>query len=229
MGFFRNSVTFFEWGDTHSQIQLIPTLVGRPTAMQKTASRHSSLIDRSSDHDDTVLLQHVGRGDRAALAALYRGYHHRLVRFLNRFTRSEAMIEEVINDTFMIVWQKAAEFRGDSRVSTWLMGIASRVTLKALRQGGVSHEPLPPEGDEMAVEPFADHETIDWIAKGLSLLSPEHRMVLELAYVLGHSLEEIAEITSVPATAVKARMFHARVKLRNLMPALSGRATGTTQ
>ncbi|WP_439891195.1 sigma-70 family RNA polymerase sigma factor [Ralstonia sp. 25C] len=197
--------------------------------MQTPTSPSASATSRSSDEDDNALLQRIGRGDRAALAALYRAYHYRLVRFLNRFTRSEAMIEEVINDTFLIAWQKAADFRGESRALTWLMGIAYRVTLKALRQSGQQHESLELGSHDMAFEPFADYETADWIAKGLALLTPEHRMVMELAYVMGHSLEEIAEITSTPTTAVKARMFHARVKLRNLMPAISGRSTGTSQ
>lgn len=214
-----------------SRVQhILTSLFQRRQANAKTFNRSCPLIEHSPDLlSESALLQRVGYGDRAALAALYRSYHRRLARFLNRFTRSEALIEEVINDTFMIIWQKAAEFRGDSRVSTWLMGIAYRVTLKALRQQGLDHAPLPSDIEEMVVEPFQDLETQDWIEKGLNLLSPEHRMVLELAYVMGHSLEEIAEITSVPVTAVKSRMFHARVKLRNLMPALSGRPTGTTQ
>ncbi|MFP3655988.1 sigma factor-like helix-turn-helix DNA-binding protein [Burkholderia sp. SIMBA_052] len=48
--------------------------------------------------------------------------------------------------------------------------------------------------------------------------------MMELAYVMGHSLEEIAEIADCPVSTVKARMFHARVKLRNLMPELAGLA-----
>ncbi|HEV3423857.1 MAG TPA: sigma-70 family RNA polymerase sigma factor [Paraburkholderia sp.] len=190
----------------------------------EVAPRRSSSTARSVDADDMVLLERVVAQDKAALAALYREYHRRLVRFLGRFTRRDDVIEEVINDTFLIVWQKAAEFRGQARVSTWLMGIAYRVTLKALRQGGLSHEPLHAENDERTSEPFADHELADWVAKGLTRLSAEQRLVLELAYVMGHSLEEIAEITVAPVSTVKARMFHARVKLRNVMPALAGLA-----
>ncbi|TKC91500.1 sigma-70 family RNA polymerase sigma factor [Trinickia terrae] len=177
---------------------------------------------RSADADDIALLERIMRRDKAALAALYREYHRRLVRFLGRFTRRDDLIEEVINDTFMVVWQKAADFRGQARVSTWLMGIAYRVTLKTLRQGGMQHEPLLGDADDRASEPFADHELADWVTKGLARLSAEQRLVMELAYVMGHSLEEIAEITSAPLTTVKARMFHARVKLRNVMPVLAG-------
>lgn len=186
--------------------------------------RRSSGTARSVDSDDMALLERVVARDKAALAELYREYHRRLVRFLGRFTRREDLIEEVINDTFLIVWQKACEFRGQARVSTWLMGIAYRVTLKALRQGGLSHEPLQAWSDERTSEPFVDHELADWVSKGLTRLSAEQRLVLELAYVMGNSLEEIAEITASPVSTVKARMFHARVKLRNIMPALAGAA-----
>lgn len=94
---------------------------------------------------------------------------------------------------------------------------AYRVTLKVLRQGG-----LPAEQHHDYDGPFAEHETTDWLTKGLTKLAPEQRIVMELAYVMGHSLEEIAEITESPVSTVKARMFHARVKLRNLLPALAG-------
>ena len=190
----------------------------------EAAPRRSSNAARSADAEDAALLAGVAAQDKAALAALYREYHRRLVRFLGRFTRRDDVIEEVINDTFMIVWQKAEAFRGEARVSTWLMGIAYRVTLKALRQGDLGHEPLHRESDERTSEPFIDHELVDWVNKGLTRLSAEQRLVLELAYVMGHSLEEIAEITATPVSTVKARMFHARVKMRNVMPALAGRA-----
>ena len=109
---------------------------------------------RSVDAEDAALLQRTAAADRSALAALYRGYHRRLVRFLGRFTRRYDVIEEVINDTFMIVWQKAGEFRGQSRVSTWIMGIAYRVTLKALRQGCLPAEQQH-DLDGPSTEPFA--------------------------------------------------------------------------
>ena len=76
--------------------------------------------------------------------------------------------------------------------------------------------------ETLASEPFADHELTDWLNKGLTRLTAEQRLVMELAYVMGHSLEEIAELTGSPVSTVKARMFHARVKLRNVMPALAG-------
>lgn len=181
--------------------------------------------------DELALLRRVADGDRAALSALYRGYHRRLCRFLGRMTRRADIVDEVINDSFWVVWQKAAGFRGDARVSTWIMGIAYRCALKSLRVHGV--DPLPDdEGDwtmRAVHDPHAEHELRDWLSKGLDRLPTEQRLVLELAYGGGHSVEEIAAITQCPEGTVKARMFHARMKLRNLLPALAGPVSGTAE
>jgi RNA polymerase sigma-70 factor, ECF subfamily len=195
----------------------------------KAAMAHLSMIrtaHRATDDDesDAERVRRVAGGEREALEMLYRGYHRRLTRFMARLTRRPDIIEEAINDTFWIVWQKADRFRGDSRVSTWIVGIAYRCALKALRDHGRSAEESA-EGDsalEAIDDPFATHETTDWVSKGLSRLAPEQRVALELAYGAGHSLEEIAAIMDCQVSTVKARMFHARVKLRNLLPVLAG-------
>jgi RNA polymerase sigma-70 factor (ECF subfamily) len=200
----------------------------------------SSLPDPASDiaHDaspaegdahDQALLRRLALGDRDALAILYRGYHRRLARFCNRLTRRGDIIDEVINDCFWIVWQKAEGFRGDSRVSTWIMGIAYRCALKALRQHGEEpqSEDQAAAGRVPAHDPGENHERIDWVGKGLLRLPAEQRLVLELAYGGGHSVSEIAAILQCPEGTVKARMFHARTKLRHLLPTLAGRYEGT--
>ncbi|QRP63263.1 sigma-70 family RNA polymerase sigma factor [Rhodanobacter sp. FDAARGOS 1247] len=182
--------------------------------------------DANNDADtaDRMLLQRMAAGDRAALAVLYRGYHGRLCRFLSRLTRRADVIEEVINDCFWIAWQKADNFHGDSRVSTWIMGIAYRCGLKALRQHG--DEPVAddavPEDRVPAHNPDEDRELRDWLGKGLVHLSVDQRVVIELVYGVGHSLDEVAAIMQCPVGTVKARLFHARVKLRNVLPPLAG-------
>lgn len=185
-----------------------------------------------SDDDaaDRRCLQAVARGDRAAFEALYRREHHRLGRFLRRLTRRQDLIDEVINDALWVVWRKAAEFRGDSRASTWITGIAYRCMLKALRgaapladEGASLFDGSGPEGPADALhDAEAERERRDWVARGLRTLPDEQRLTLELAYVLGHTCEEIAAIMGCPVGTVKARMFHARVRLRSVMPALGG-------
>ena len=180
--------------------------------------------DTDADATDRMLLQRMSAGDRAALAVLYRSYHGRLCRFLSRLTRRADIIEEVINDCFWIAWQKSGSFHGDSRVSTWIMGIAYRCGLKALRQHGdepVSDDALPQDRIP-AHNPDEDRELRDWLSKGLDHLSVDQRVVIELVYGVGHSLDDVAAIMQCPVGTVKARLFHARVKLRNVLPSLAG-------
>jgi RNA polymerase sigma-70 factor (ECF subfamily) len=135
-------------------------------------------------------------------------------------------VEEIINDTFMVVWQSAAQFRGASRVSTWIIGIAYRTALKSLRrnQTQLKAQNMADLAD-MTVDPTDEAEVRDWVGKGLNHLPLEQRLVMELAYHLGHSIEEIAVITECPVGTIKARMFHAREKLRQYLPALAGTAS----
>jgi RNA polymerase sigma-70 factor (ECF subfamily) len=172
---------------------------------------------------DGALLVAIAAGDRRAIEELYLSYHRRLARFLSRFTPRYENVEEIINDTFMVVWQSAKDFRNASQVSTWIIGIAYRTALKSFRRqknhaGARSLEDYP----EQTVDPTFDAEVTDWLQHGLSRLPIEQRLTLELAYHMGHSMEEIAEITECPVGTVKARMFHAREKLRQYLPALSG-------
>lgn len=183
--------------------------------------------DIDADATDRMLLQRMSTGDRDALAVLYRSYHGRLCRFLSRLTRRPDVIEEVINDCFWIAWQKAGGFHGDSRVSTWIMGIAYRCGLKALRQHG--DEPVEDDamGDERggSHDPDEDRELRDWLGKGLDRLSADQRVVIELVYGVGHTLDDVAVIMQCPVGTVKARLFHARVKLRNVLPGLAGESS----
>ena len=176
---------------------------------------------------DGALLVAIAAGDRRALEELYLSYHRRLARFLSRFTPRYENVEEIINDTFMVVWQSAKDFRNASQVSTWIIGIAYRTALKSFRRqknhaGTRSLEDYP----EQTVDPTFDAEVHDWLQHGLSRLPIEQRLTLELAYHMGHSLEEIAAITECPVGTVKARMFHAREKLRQYLPTLSGGSSG---
>jgi RNA polymerase sigma-70 factor (ECF subfamily) len=174
------------------------------------------------EHDIELLLA-VASGNRRALEELYLGYHRRLARFLSRFTPRYENVEEIINDTFMVVWQGAKDFRSASQVSTWIIGIAYRTALKSLRRQKNHSAALSlDESPEQTTDPTFQTETQDWLQQGLSRLPVEQRLTLELAYHMGHSLEEIAAITDCPVGTVKARMFHAREKLRQFLPSLGG-------
>lgn len=169
------------------------------------------------------LIARVAEGDRKAFEELYHLYHRRMARFLTRLTRRYDLAEEVINDTFWVVWRKARTFRGDSQPSTWILGIAYRKARNAFRASARLAEknlqadvlPLTSEG------PAGTEELRDWLTRALAELPVEQRLAVELCYELGHSCEEIAAIMGCPVNTVKTRLFHARAKLQKLLPQLA--------
>jgi RNA polymerase sigma-70 factor, ECF subfamily len=178
--------------------------------------------------DDGTLIARIRDGDRDALRQLYQVYSRRLSRFLARLTREPRLIEEIVNDTMLVVWQHAAEFRGDSQPSTWILGIAYRRALKALerdnsaaRRSTAARESATALHGPVVDALVASAELDDWLRAALEKLSPEHRMTLELAYFLGLSCEEIAKIAGCPEGTVKTRMFYARRQLRELLVTLA--------
>ncbi|MBS0394556.1 MAG: sigma-70 family RNA polymerase sigma factor [Proteobacteria bacterium] len=176
--------------------------------------------DGDADEGDAVLLRRVSAGDRDAFRDLYVRYHRRLARFLTRLTHGRDDAEDIINDTLWIVWQRAGEFRGASRVSTWIMGIAYRRALKNIRRAATHARAMTLELGESATTGGDEAEASanrQWIERGMAQLPLEQRLVLEFTYYFDHSCEEIAEIMECPVNTVKTRMFHARRKLRTLL------------
>lgn len=187
---------------------------------------------------DARLLARVAGGEQAAFEALYHRYHRRLFGYLLRVLRRPALVEEVLDDVMLAVWQGAHRFDGRSRASTWILGIAHHKALKALertrresdRDGGE-----PPESFDHAAAPAgagapnaavgpersaARSELRRRLRSAMEALSPVQRAVVELTFFYGYSYPEIAEIVGCPVGTVKTRMFHARRLLKERLPDL---------
>jgi RNA polymerase sigma factor (sigma-70 family) len=171
--------------------------------------------------DEVALVRQVARGDIAAFETLFRRYYPRLTRFLERTTRRPHLIDEILNDTMLVVWRKAHTFNRCSKVSTWILGIAWRRRMKALER---SDDAIGFDSDEIATPAESGpegqllrQELRTRLGRALGSLSPEHRTVIELTYYEGLTYREIAAITGCPIDTVKTRMFHARRRLKTLL------------
>ncbi len=177
------------------------------------------------------LITRIAQGDRKAFEELYNLYHRRMARFLTRLTRRYDIAEEVINDTFWVVWRKAGDFRGDSQPSTWILGIAYRKARSAFRASArLAERDLEGAEEALTTEAPANTEELrDWLGQALGQLPVEQRMAVEMCYELGYSCEEIGTIMDCPANTVKTRLFHARAKLQKLLPQLASPTPGAAQ
>lgn len=166
-----------------------------------------------TNDDEVALLERVAREEREAIAELYRIYHPRLFKFIYRLTNSYTDSDELVNDIMFVVWQKAAAFRGDSRVSTWIFGIAYRQAMRRLRRRKLFQWPRS-DPDELAATGNRDLETEDLVRDGLDSLPAAQKLTMMLVFYLGLSYAEVAAVTDCPVNTVKTRMHHARRKLR---------------
>ncbi len=190
--------------------------------MHPSTHRAPQPVNPDQNQIELALLSRIAARDALAMHELYDLYHRRLARFLMRLTPRYDLAEEVINDTFWVVWQHAADFRGASLLSTWIFGIAYRRALKTLKRARPDLTAEDTEAPEQVEEPWLQAELREWLGVALDKLPQEQRMVLELAYHIGHSCEEIAVIMECPVNTVKTRMFHARRKLKGLLTGLAG-------
>jgi RNA polymerase sigma-70 factor (ECF subfamily) len=181
------------------------------TPVQKELGNYAS-------ESDLDLLARVRGGDRSAFEQLYRLYHPRLMRFLQTLIRRPTLVEEVLNDTMMVVWNRPDSFHGASKLSTWIFAIAYRKAMKGLRK---QDEAVEDKDAERRVSPEAGPEETSGRARVHQLLmqamlelSPAHRAVVDLTYFHELGYREIAAVLECPVDTVKTRMFHARRHLR---------------
>ncbi|ETW95345.1 MAG: hypothetical protein ETSY1_31005 [Candidatus Entotheonella factor] len=173
--------------------------------------------------DDVTLMNQVAAKDRQAFEILYRRYYQRLYGYLFKLLQRQDIVEEVINDVMMVVWNDAARFHHRSKPSTWIFGIAYNKGRKAFARFARSDRALPSPEPSQADDPersLSRKEMMQALAQALQTLSPDHRSVIELAFIEGLSYQEIAEIAECPVNTVKTRMFHARRRLEQHLATL---------
>lgn len=181
-----------------------------------------AISDPSAAHElDDLTLARAQRGEAAAFRTLVELYQDAvfalLWRFLGRRARAE-IIEDVAQETFLGVYQSVGRFHPDgaARLSTWILTIATRTALKAVRKTSPPTTPL----DELAeVLPAAEHAAgqrgfADALSRSLDALSEPHRIVFLLRAYHDFAYQEIADALDIDLGTVKSRLSRARSQLQ---------------
>jgi RNA polymerase sigma-70 factor (ECF subfamily) len=175
--------------------------------------------------DDRCLLRRIAGGDESALQQLYAKYRPPLRRYLwYQLSHDADLAEDVLQETFLSVWRAAHMVRDGGSVAAWVFQIAHRHALQARR-----HARSRMEGHTVPLGPEDEHGTSiespeTAIAMRLDLqdtlrrLSEKHREVLYLICVQGFTIEEGAQILSVPSGTVKSRLSYARRAYQHMLP-----------
>lgn len=178
----------------------------------------------ATDKHDAALLEGVARGDEKAFASLFDSYSSILLGFLIRIVGSRAEAEDVLQEVFLQVWQRASTFdpsRG--RPFTWLVTLARSRAIDRLRSTSAreraalasAEEETNPTGD--AASDAVRSEQSEIVRRALAAIPEEQRRTLLLAYFEGLTQTEIAERLKQPLGTVKTRMRAGLMKLRELL------------
>ena len=171
--------------------------------------------------DDLDLIRRMQAGDDDAVRDLYAQYGQRLYAYALRLTSDPATAEDVTQNTLVTAWRTARTFRGEGRLIAWLLGIVHHTAMKTLRgdtrylddvaEETVSEDQPSPE------EQAQVRDERRWVRQGIQSLSPEHRVVLDLIFYQGLSLNEAAQVLNIPVGTVKSRLSYARDHLRGVL------------
>jgi len=193
---------------------------------------------QSETPDEVALLKRIARGDTQAFDVFYQRYNGLIYTYIFRLVHDELAAEDLLQETFLAIWQGAHRFSGRSQVKTWVLSIAHHHVVTWYRtnhnHNGNAHYSDPETLDRFAdgldgVQVQRDDLPTEEIQQALDQLSPDHRAVLELAFYYDCSYAEIAAIVGCPVGTVKSRLNAARrqlqVLLAHLRPTTNGGAS----
>ncbi len=185
--------------------------------------------------DDVALLKRIAHGDTQAFDAFYQHYNGLTYTYILRLVHDEQTAEDLLQETFLAIWQGAHRFGGHSQVKTWVLSIAHHQVVNWYRANH-NHNNAEHYSDPEYLDQFADSQSGTQVGKGafsteeiqqaLDQLSPDHRAVLELAFYYECSYAEIATIVGCPVGTVKSRLNAARRQLQALLAHLRPTTNG---
>lgn len=175
---------------------------------------------------DAELLTAISAGDETALGLLYDRYSSILFGLLLRIIHNRAEAEDVLQEIFVQVWQRASNFdESRGKAFTWLVTLARSRAIDRLRALGSRERAAENAARETEDVIFdAEQNAIlkqrgAVVRRALAELSAEQQEVLKLAYFDGFSQSEIAEKLNSPLGTVKTRMRTGMMRLRELLGA----------
>ncbi|WP_414121406.1 RNA polymerase sigma factor [Corynebacterium nuruki] len=174
----------------------------------------------SGQTSDDHLLTRIAAGDDRALELLYDRYAAVVFSFVLVRSPDRGVAEEVCADTWLGCWRSARAFRHDSRVLTWLLGIAKRQLYVHTRRRTLLQVPLEEEHDvpttvDGPAELVAEADSVRDILAALDALPPDLVEVVQLAWIHELPYAEIARAADIPVGTVKSRVSRARRTLRD--------------
>ena len=175
---------------------------------------------------DNEIISRVLKGEQNAYAELVNRYQAYVFTLVLRMIKSREDAEEVAQDVFVKAYRSLADFRGESKFSTWLYTIANTTSITFLRKKKLDVHSL----DNEKVFEVADSKDsgfranlveqksrVNMVNEAIAMLSPDDAEIITLFYKAEQNLEEISKILRLETNTVKVRLHRARTRLKEKM------------
>jgi RNA polymerase sigma-70 factor (ECF subfamily) len=194
--------------------------------------------------DDLDLVHASKNGDVAAFEQLVKRYDRKLFRIAQSVTHNREDSQDAVQEAFLKAYQHLGEFRGDSQFSTWLIRITLNQSLMKLRKQrrtrevsldedfGTDEDVLPREVIDWAPNPeqhYSGSQLRNILIKTIEELRPILRTVFVLQDIEGLSTVQTADILNLSQSAVKSRLWRARLQLRERLNKYFGKSAESVQ
>jgi len=175
---------------------------------------------------DNEIISRVLKGEQNAYAELVNRYQAYVFTLVLRMIKSREDAEEVAQDVFIKAYRSLADFRGESKFSTWLYTIANTTSITFLRKKKLDVHSL----DNEKVFEVADSKDsglranlveqksrVTMVNEAIAMLSPDDAEIITLFYKAEQNLEEISRILRLETNTAKVRLHRARTRLKEKM------------
>lgn len=175
---------------------------------------------------DTDIIGLVLKGEQNAYATLVERYQNFVFTLVLRYVKSREDAEEVAQDVFVKAYRSLANFKGNSKFSTWLYTIATTTSITFLRKKKPDIQSLDNEvffeaglniDSGMSADRIEQKSKITMVSQSIEMLSAEDAQIITLFYKGEQTLEEIAHITGKKTNTVKVQLHRARARLKEKM------------
>jgi RNA polymerase sigma factor (sigma-70 family) len=180
----------------------------------------------STGLSDNEIISRVLQGEQNAYAELVNRYQAYVFTLTLRMIKSREDAEEVAQDVFIKAYRYLADFRGESKFSTWLYTITNTTCITFLRKKKLNIHSLD---NEKVFEAAENHDSgfnanlveqkskVNMVNQAIALLSPDDAEVITLFYKAEQNLDEISKILGLESNTVKVRLHRARTRLKEKM------------
>ena len=179
------------------------------------------MIDNGMEISDEVLVEGCVRRDEKMRNALYNKYARNIYAWILRYAQNEEDAKDILQETFIVVFSKIAQYEGKGSLVAWMTTIAIRQTLTFYRKKK-RQSPYTDLAAEWYKEEQVEDESVQWpdelsykvLLELIRQLPDNYRMVFNLCEIDEHSIKEVSEWMGCSAENCRVMLFRAKKWLR---------------